>query len=125
MSSIFDVTTSMLAQGLDITLRRQNVLTSNIANLDTPGFQPRDVDFQAALGRAMEAARSGDKAALGADQVALIERPDRTPGIDGNAVDLDVQMSRISHNSMFYGSLTQSVSRKFAMLRYAINEGGA
>ncbi len=125
MSSIFDVTTSMLAQGLDITLQRQNVLSSNIANLDTPGFKPRDVDFTNALGRAMESVRAGDRGALGADQVALVEREDRTPGVDGNAVDLDTQMSRISHNSMFYNAMTQSISRKMAMLRYAINEGGA
>lgn len=125
MSSIFDVTTSMISQGLNISLQRQNVLTSNIANLDTPGFTPREVDFTNALDRAMESVRTGDRGALGVGQVPLKETPNKAPGVNGNSVDLDTQMSKLSHNSVFYSAMTQSISRKMAMLRYAINEGGA
>lgn len=123
MSHIFDSTIGLLSNGLDITLQRQKVLTSNLANLDTPNFIPQDVDFSAALKTAM----TNDAAGLSnaTTRTPTIERADKTPGINGNAVDLDVQMSRLAHNTTLYGSMTQVISRKLAMMRYAIQEGGS
>ena len=45
----FDPTLRLLERALDVRLARHNVLAGNLANADTPGFVPRDVDFAAAL----------------------------------------------------------------------------
>ncbi|MCA9565141.1 MAG: flagellar basal body rod protein FlgB [Myxococcales bacterium] len=121
MSAINDSTLSLLERGLTVSLTRQNLLASNVANLDTPGFVPADVDFEGAMQAASRA---------GANRTARIAArhtsasPDRAPGVDGNAVDLDVQMGRIAQNNLLYGATTRAVSKKLALLRYVISEGG-
>ena len=86
---------------LDLSLQRQNILVSNIANLDTPGFTPSDIDFSAALREALTERVVGPvrthprhispscAAGLWANSIT---RPDIEPGLDGNSVDLDLVM---------------------------------
>jgi flagellar basal-body rod protein FlgB len=47
--TIFDSTLGTLQRALDARLLRHNVLAGNLANVDTPGFTPRDIDFAAAM----------------------------------------------------------------------------
>jgi flagellar basal-body rod protein FlgB len=47
---IFDRTLTTLERALDVRLARQTTLAANLANVDTPGFVPRDLDFAAAMG---------------------------------------------------------------------------
>ena len=47
---IFDRTLATLERALDVRLARQTTLAANLANVDTPGFVPRDLDFAAAMG---------------------------------------------------------------------------
>jgi flagellar basal-body rod protein FlgB len=49
---IFDHTLTTLERALDVRLARQTTLAANLANVDTPGFVPRDLDFAAAMGAA-------------------------------------------------------------------------
>jgi len=46
---IFDSTLGLLERALDARLLRHNLLAGNLANADTPGFVPRDIDFAAAV----------------------------------------------------------------------------
>ena len=132
---IFDSTTHFLERGLGVSLHRQVVLNTNVANVDTPGFTPRDVDFRTALANASEAlseanapratnpAHFGHGATDGIDSVPTYERPDTSAGLDGNRVDLDIQMGRLGQNAILYQATTKAVNRKLAMLRYAVTEG--
>lgn len=120
MAHIFDNAIQMLTHGMDLSLKRQQVLSSNIANLDTPNFAPQDVDFDAALREAIAAKSTG-----GVARVPTVSRADKSPGLNGNSVDLDVQMSRVAHNALYYSALTQATTRKLSMLRFAITESGS
>ncbi len=115
MSGIFDATMTMIGHGLNLSLTRQNALNANVANIDTPGYTPKDVNFADALKQAMETGS--------AQPDTLIDRPDKAPGPDGNAVDLDMQMARLSQNATLYQASGKAMSRKLAMLRYVISEG--
>jgi flagellar basal-body rod protein FlgB len=53
--SIFDPTLQTLERALDARLLRHNVLAGNLANANTPGYLPRDVDFAAAMRRSLDA----------------------------------------------------------------------
>ena len=121
MNGIYDATYSLLRNGLDISLTRQKALSGNIANLDTPGYVPRDVDFAQALDAATQSQATG----MSRPTIEVIERPDKAASADGNAVDLDMQMARLSQNATFYSASTRGMNRKLAMLRYAASEGGA
>jgi len=104
--------------------QRAQVLASNIANADTPGFQARELDFRAAL----QSALGGQEAAAGAGSgqlwrtsvrhleaepgaalasAALVYRTVTQPSIDNNTVDVDVERAQFADNAMRYeASLT-------------------
>jgi len=102
-------------QALTLRAQRQQVLASNIANADTPGFQSRDFDFASALRGATGA---GQQAALrsvaavtdsrhlsnagAAAEPRLDFRIPEQPSLDGNTVDLDRERANFADNSVRY-----------------------
>lgn len=137
---IFDATLSTLERALDARLARQSVLAGNVANADTPGFQPRDLDFAAAMAATAPGAaarptvegpaRPGDVALAAAGALSpaapeafVSEVPGAAPGIDGNAVDLDRTLVAVSENALQYGAAAKAASKKLAILRYVANDG--
>jgi flagellar basal-body rod protein FlgB len=131
MSFLGDNTLSLIQRGLDVGLKRQTVLSSNVANLDTPNFTPSDVAFEAALGKAdgitsVHVKRTdGRHIAMhgkGGD-IETNKSEDRPASLDGNSVDLDTQMARIGQNAIAYQANIKAISKKLALLKYAANEG--
>lgn len=112
---LFDTTLATLKQALDVRLERQGVLAANVANADTPGYRPLDLDFEAAM-----AAAAGSPL----DQ-HVFEIEGTAPGFDGNGVDLDQAMVGLGENAMQYGATTRAVSKKLAILRYVASDGNA
>lgn len=108
-----------LGQALDLYQARHRVLTENVANADTPGYRARDLDFGSALAQAFEATKDGDS------------RPNAEPVVDtkavmkmdGNSVDLDTEMAKISQNALKIVTISQIIARKYAGLRSIITEG--
>jgi len=93
--------------------QRQEILASNIANADTPGYKARDMDFAAALARAQEATmRLGDThlALTSARHIpgiahtphpdALLYRIPSQPRLDGNTVDMDLERVQFADNTL-------------------------
>jgi flagellar basal-body rod protein FlgB len=117
-----------LRVGLDYHLQRHNVLVSNLAQAETPGYKPVDLargDFEGAMTVAMTATEPGH---VGAPQGAaqgfrVIEDPTATAGLDGNAVDIDREAVKISTNQMRYDMLAQLASSELASLDWAANDG--
>jgi flagellar basal-body rod protein FlgB len=133
---IFDTTLHTLARALDVRLARQAVLAGNVANADTPGFTPRELDFQAAMASAslpeggVPAPREGDLplAASGtstAPERFVSEVPGAAPGLDGNGVDLDRTMGALAENALQYGAAAKAAAKKLAILRYVASDGAA
>ena len=131
---LFDATLEAVARGMDVRARRQSVLASNLANLDTPHYVPRDLDFKEALRREVESLEAsplartspghltGTETGTSGGVTEAVERPDRPAGADGNAVDLDRQLARASVNSGAYGALARAAQKKIAMLKYVMQE---
>jgi flagellar basal-body rod protein FlgB len=116
MALRLDQSVHALEASLDLRLRRQQLLASNMANLDTPNFQPSDLKFEGYL-----KAKNGEfKVAESAEIVTSIEG---TTGMDGNGVDLDAQVSRLSENTLRYNAALELMRRKMALVRYAATEG--
>jgi flagellar basal-body rod protein FlgB len=134
---IFDSTLKTLERSLDVRLARHNVLAGNLANVDTPGYKPKDVDFAAAMSSAGgdgpgtialtspgHMASSGAMAIGGSDgDVPVLETSGEAPGLDGNGVDLDRTMATLAENGMQYGASARAASKKLAILRYAAGDG--
>ena len=154
---LFDKTLTTLERSLDVRLERQNVLAGNIANANTPGFAPRDVDFAQAMAAAEPSLSSGGAPAGAPSAPGFIplsgelaplrvadagsgltpgvlsapEAPGLTrgaaasPGMDGNAVDLDRTMVALAQNSLQYSAAARAAQKKLAILRYVASDGNA
>lgn len=122
--------------GASIQLRqtRQNVLSSNIANAETPGYQAKKVDFEDALARAIETEDQGRADGSGPTPITesairrvtadIYENPDAAVNNDGNTVDVDKEMATLAENSIMYKAAIQLINKKMAALKYAATDGG-
>jgi flagellar basal-body rod protein FlgB len=120
-----------LSRALDVRGARHQVLAGNLANIDTPGFTPQDVDFDGAM-RSFDDARAaaGGDGDGGVDPAsAPIETQDSdafgAEGLDGNKVDLDKTMAALGENGMQYSATARTVEKKLAILRYVASDGNA
>ena len=138
---IFDTTLTRLEESLDVRLVEHNVLAGNIANADTPGYRPKELDFSQAMAAAEQSGADGmaatDPRHLGVGGAAgegsrtsaaatMLVREGRggSPSIDGNEVDLDRTMAGLAENGLQYGASARAAGKKLAILRYAVDGGG-
>ncbi len=134
MGNLFGKTISVLETAMDLRYIRHKLITSNIANAETPGYRAKDIRFEAELEREltnrnhslvpvrthpMHMGGGGDTM-----RVSVIERGSLTKGLDGNTVNLDEEIVRLAENTTMYGVLTRLIKHKFTGLMTAIKEGG-
>lgn len=104
-------------EALNLRARRQEVLSSNIAHADTPGYKARDFDFSSSLSQAMEQGRQAQSVSMSTTSARHIQGeasirsdPDllyRVPtqsSIDGNTVEMDVERVNFTDNAVHYES---------------------
>ena len=112
------------------------VLGSNIANIETPGYKSKDLVFEKALGKAMNAHIpsplnvTNPKHLDGRQIIPLqlvkpqvIQTSNPVGNLDGNSVDLEREMVKLGENQVVYQALTQMISHKFSQLKASIREG--
>ena len=107
----------VLERFLNVASQRSQLVTTNMANIDTPGYRTRDLDFQSELRRAL--LDSTDTAAMPAVRSVqgLVERP------DGNNVSLDREGLLLAETQMQFRLGVQLIKGEFHRLLTAINEG--
>src|SRR4051812_20251934 len=110
---LFDSTVSTLERSLDVRLQRQNLLAGDVANANTPGYAPKDLDFR----MAMEAAQNAAPGDAPPPIDAFITTSDGTPGLDGNRVDADHALVQLAQNAIQYGASARAVGKKLEILR--------
>ena len=114
--------------------QRQQIVASNLANIDTPGYKAKDVSFHATMQELMTD-NSGELKTSSpdhsSDMIAIMPRAQAfevqglTPRADQNNVDLDREMMKLSETSFGYSMMTQFLRGKFRTISMAINEGKA
>jgi flagellar basal-body rod protein FlgB len=117
---------------LDLRHRRQELIAANVANVDTPGYKARRLEFEAELQAAMPArdelamARTtvghlpmGFMAMEG--EVQAVET--MIPKGDGNSVNLEQEMAQQSANQLLYNYAAQSLNGQIGSLRMVISGG--
>lgn len=120
-----------LSRELDTRVARNEMIASNIANIDTPGYKARDVQFRRALSGAVEnlELKLTDPRHIPADVPITAEagRPavveSKAQGRpDGNNVDIDDEMLKLTQNNIEYNIAVQLVAKKLSGIKQVIME---
>lgn len=118
-------------QALHFRARRNEVLSSNIANADTPGYKARDVDFTTALKNAqggnLQLQKTSSLHSAGNPLMTsggeLMYRVPTQPSLDGNTVQADVEQAAFAENAVQYRASLTFLNGTIQTLRYALKGG--
>jgi flagellar basal-body rod protein FlgB len=110
----------LISRRLDACALRQGVYAANIANANTPGYHPLEVDFETQLDRS-SSSMAGAPFAQRAAMMQMIE-PRVVPAA-ADSVELDQQMALMTKNALQYQSLIGGFERSIGLLRLAVLEG--
>lgn len=131
MANPIDTELRFHANALNVRAQRQQLLASNIANADTPGYKARDIDFRQALqevlgGRVAGAPLARTAAAhlapaQGASAAGPVQyRTAVQPSLDGNTVDMDVERAQFAENAIHYEANLMILNSQLKALLSAI-----
>jgi len=122
-----------LHQALDYHLERHNVLASNVAHVDTPGYRPHDLarvestQFANLLNVAMQRTSEGHLPGAADETQSQVGRifEDSSAGFgnDSNSVSLDREASKLAANHLRYDVVSTIVASEIKGLMYAANDG--
>ena len=118
------------AEALKVQSKRMEVLANNLANVDTPNYKARDIDFRAALAQAggadaPVALATTDARHLSTDPTAdgaanLKYRVPLAPSLDGNTVDAQQEQAAFAENTVRYQATLAFLSTRIKSLMTAI-----
>ncbi len=130
----FDPIIGALNTSLNLRLVNQNIISSNIANADTPGYKAKGVEFESALRDVLGVGDQVDLEKTDVKHKAHHDTQEVNPEIyellndswslDGNTVDRALEMGKMAENQILYDASAEILKRKIGMLKYAITEGG-
>jgi flagellar basal-body rod protein FlgB len=117
-------------QALRVRELRNEVLSSNLANADTPNYRARDVDFGTALRSAAAGLRMTTTSALHSEGshrsgtgAGITYRTPTQPSLDGNTVDVDVEQAAFAENAVAYRASLTFLNCQIRTLQLAIKGG--
>jgi flagellar basal-body rod protein FlgB len=128
-----DKTLKALTTALNFREMRQELISSNVANANTPGFKAKKLDFEEALARALDVdgqmqMNVGDgrhhnvgNGGFNNLEPEIYDDPNGVVSENGNTVDVEAEMARMAENKLMYDALVQLVNKKMGMMKYAIN----
>jgi len=121
LDKIFGNHLTDLSSALSRTTQRQSLLTTNLANVNVPGYKRKDIDFHSALVDEM----GGPTQALldQKDAQAQAQSDSVSLRADGNNVDIEREMTGIAETDLRYQTLTEMTTQYFSQLKNVIREG--
>lgn len=137
MSLLFDRLSSTMNHAMTYRLQRHNMITSNMANIDTPGYTPVELQFQDQLRSYYEndAPYSSTSRGLTStdashlrmndpiEQAEVEFDPYSLPDSKGNSVDIDHESSKLAENQLMYRTLITAYNKRVSFLQHVISGG--
>jgi flagellar basal-body rod protein FlgB len=128
----FGKTFYALEKAIGIAQQRNALITSNISNLDTPGYKPKDINFKNELERALETNHKNDLARTDPRHIRMqmndnemVEPYDEQGEWNGyNWANIDSEMTKLTENNLVYRTAVEALLRKMNLLKEVIREGG-
>ena len=128
-----DAVPSLMKKGLNFMSTRQSLISSNISNVDTPGFKATDIDFQAQLRAAIGSKgslnmRTTNEKHIGPSNFDIMDlaadpfEEDSAAKSNGDNVDIDNEMAKMAENQIMYNATVQLMMKRGATVRAAVTE---
>ena len=119
---------NVLESVADASWTRNSVISNNIANVDTPGYKRKDVQFELYLQEELSGGGSLDEEVAQVDLDVLDGTTYTDYGtvsyrLDGNNVDVDTENSYLAQNQIKYYTVLDSITQEFSRLKSVIKNG--
>ena len=123
----------LLASAADYSWQRNEILSSNIANVDTPGYKRQDISFESVLSSAVARAASSSRTL--SQTVRNIDYDSMKPSVytdnanlsyrlDGNNVDIDTEQVELASNQYYYTGVVDIMKQEFERFKTAMTTSG-
>lgn len=131
--NVNDKTLQALAAAAKFREMRQEIISSNVANKDVPGYKAKRLEFEEALGRALDVdgqlgmdVADGRHFNVGGGGFAnlkpeVVQDANGVVSENGNTVDPQEEMARQAENKIMYDALVQLMNKKLGLMKYVIN----
>lgn len=120
---MFDITseksTEILNKMINFSALKQKVIANNIANVNTPGYQRLEVNFDRKLEEAIKTNESINDIKVQVD-VTKDKSSNTIRRKDGNSVDIDREVSELMQNSLSYNVYLEIMAKKFKIMKQAM-----
>ncbi len=125
--------TTAMEKSLDAAWSRNEIISQNIANVDTPGYKRKDIAFEEYLSNSKKRI-AGNRTDVrhipisssdidSVDPTMTQDYSELSMRIDGNNVDIDTEMANLAKNSIKFNALTQMLNGSFSKIKSVISEG--
>ena len=123
-SNVFDYI-NVLGSTADAAATRHDIISNNIANVNTPGYKRKDVQFETYLSNAVAGTDSLDETVANLDlndlnATVYNEQPGLSYRSDGNNVDVSTENVELAKNQIKYYTLMNSISQEFSRMKSAL-----
>lgn len=115
-----------IEKALDVAWKRNDIISENIANVDTPGYKRKDVVFEDVLNSELKLSRisSGESRLSGNGQIKVVtDNQNYSYRLDGNNVDIEREMAAMAENTIRYYTLINRIDSQFSKIRTIIKGG--
>lgn len=119
---------NILEKTADASWTRNSIISNNLANVDTPGYKRKDIDFEQVLQDTLSGGSSLDREVADADLDCLngntyTDYASASYRLDGNNVDVDTESSYLAQNQIKYYTMLDSISQEFSRLKSVLKNG--
>lgn len=120
---------NVLGKAADASWKRENIIVNNLANVDTPGYKRKDIDFEAVLQKELGNCKHSSLDAKMSELDLRNLNPDVYTDasnfsyrLDGNNVDIETEQVELASEQIKYEALTSSISSEFERIRTAMSK---
>lgn len=117
---------NVLDKAADASWMRNEIISNNIANVDTPNYKRKDVQFETYLTTALSGGDSLDKSVSEMDLSSLTattytDNSNLSYRLDGNNVDIDTESANLAENQIRYYTLLDSMTQEFSRIKTVLS----
>jgi flagellar basal-body rod protein FlgB len=117
---VVDATTNNIERYMDLLADRQKLVVSNIANIDTPGYKSKDIDFQFEFISMADGSQESPGQSQGPN---VVDTPGLVVKSDGNNVSLDRETRLLAETALRFNVASNLMKAQLKIVQSAIKEG--